>query len=55
MQIIATYTLERSTPGTVRYKHVSGDTGIETIYVRKDALGGQPAPERIQIVITPEK
>lgn len=53
MQIIATFTLERTTPGTVRYKHEGGDVGIETIYIRKDALKGDPTPERIQIMITP--
>lgn len=55
MQIVAEYELEPSkeTKGCHRYRHVSGDPGITTHYLRKDALRGQPAPKRLQMVLTP--
>lgn len=55
MQIIAEYELEpdKETKGCYRYKHVGGDPGIVTHYLRKDALGGQPAPMRLQMMLTP--
>jgi len=55
MQIIAEYEIQpdKETPGCYRYARVGGDQGVVTLYVRKDALGGQPAPKRLQMVLTP--
>lgn len=53
--------LERETKGAVRYQEVDGagqpitqsDPGcvIGTLYIRKSALAGKPAPDRIYISI----
>ncbi len=55
MQIIADYQLEpaKETPGCYRYMQVGGDPGVATLYLRKDALRGEPAPLRLQMVLTP--
>lgn len=55
MQIVATFEIqpEKETKGCHRYAHTGGDQGVTTLYVRKDALRGQPAPKRLQMVLTP--
>jgi hypothetical protein len=53
MQIIATFEHEKDTPGSHRYKCVSGDEGVTTIYIRKAALRGERAPKRLQLTLTP--
>lgn len=60
--ITVNFTLERETPGAVRYMEVD-DNGeqleiadgakIGTLYIRKSALGGG-IPDSIEIVITPK-
>jgi len=54
LQIIATYELhpEKETPGCHRYHQEGGDAGVQTIYLRKDALNGQPAPRRLSMTLT---
>ena len=55
MQIVATFEIQpdKETKGCHRYAHTGGDQGVTTLYVRKDALRGQPAPKRLQMVLTP--
>jgi len=44
---------EKETKGTFRYGLVTGDTGVMTLYVRKESLApGQAAPRKIEVNIT---
>ena len=51
-----TFVYEKPTKNTVRYREESSgeDAAVGTLYIQKSALG-EPAPQRLRVVIEPEE
>lgn len=53
--IVMTRLRDKETKGCHRYGFSSGDAGVATIYLRKEALkDGETAPDEIKVTITAE-
>lgn len=40
------------TKGCHRYQFIDGQAGVETVYLRKEHLDGEEAPEKIRVTIS---